>query len=132
MALLAEAVGEPPAEVERVFNRYGKALAAVLEDYQAFAASREPRLAWLKAQVRQSVRGEMAVRLDDIMRQRTSMILFNSDNGLAHVEELAAVMGRMLRWSTDREIEEVSRCQQLAQEMFAWREEMPAASASTA
>lgn len=79
------------------------------------------RLAWQLAQVRHAVQAEMAVRLEDVLRRRTSMMLFSPDNGMAHVAELAQEMAGLLGWSEQRTADEAASCRELVRQMHAWR-----------
>jgi glycerol-3-phosphate dehydrogenase len=125
IAHLAREIGEPPEEVERVVNRYGRAFGEVLRDYDALAAQVGPPRAWRLAQVRRAVEAEMAVRLEDVLFRRTNLLLFSPDNGLTDVADLAAEMGRLLGWSSAQVAEETASAQALRQQMFAWRDSAP-------
>jgi len=67
------------------------------------------------------VEHEMAVRLEDVVARRTSLLLFTQDNGQRHLEALGQAMGQMLGWDATRTAAEVERCRQRVQEMFAWK-----------
>lgn len=120
-AALAQAVVEPPAEVERVIQRYGSAFARVHDLFDHHRQQDGGRLAWQKAQLEHAVTAEMAVRLEDVLARRTTLLLFSPDNGLAHVDELARQMGGLLGWTEQQALREADHCRRLAQAMFAWR-----------
>jgi glycerol-3-phosphate dehydrogenase len=117
---LATELDEPAEEVLRVVNRYGAAFPEVLADYHA-RRQRPARRAWRLAQLRRAVSAEMAMRLTDVYRRRTSLLLFSPDNGLDDLRELAEEMGRLLCWSRQRVDDEVAEVQALADQMLAWR-----------
>jgi glycerol-3-phosphate dehydrogenase len=118
---LASELDEPRDEVLRVALRYGRAFPEVLTEYERLRADRPPRLAWRLAQLRRAVKAEMAMRLEDVLRRRTSLLLFSRDNGMADVEALGEEMGRLLNWSAPRLSDEVAAARKLAEEMLAWR-----------
>ena len=119
---LARETNEPPEEVERVVNRYGRAFDGVLRDYDARAAEVGPARAWRLAQVRRAVEAEMAIHLEDVLWRRTNLLLFSPDNGLSNVAELAEEMGRLRGWSVAEIADETERARELVRQMFAWRE----------
>ena len=147
---IASATGEPATEVRRVVQRYGSRFSrmwqAAARSGGAQGATRaapaggaagplagdDPLLAWREMQLREAVEHEMAVRLEDVLARRTSLLLFSSDNGQRHVEALARSMGRLLGWPEARIAEEAARARQLVQDMFAWRDQSPGATAETA
>jgi glycerol-3-phosphate dehydrogenase len=118
---LAAELDEPRDEVLRVALRYGRAFPEVLADYERLSADRTPRLAWRLAQLRRAVDAEMAMRLEDVLRRRTSLLLFSPDNGMADLDALANEMGRLLGWSAARLSEEVAGARKLGEHMLAWR-----------
>jgi glycerol-3-phosphate dehydrogenase len=118
---LAAELDEPPDEVLRVASRYGRAFPEVLDDYQARRADQPPRRAWRLAQLRRAVTAEMAMRLEDVLRRRTTLLLFSPDNGLADLEALGQEMGRLLDWSATRLDDELAAARKLAEDMLAWR-----------
>jgi glycerol-3-phosphate dehydrogenase len=118
---LAAELDEPRDEVLRVASRYGRAFPDVLADYDRLRGDRPPRLAWRLAQLRRAVTAEMAMRLEDVLRRRTSLLLFSADNGMADVDALGQEMGRLLGWSAARCGEEVASARRLAGDMLAWR-----------
>jgi glycerol-3-phosphate dehydrogenase len=118
---LAAELGEPADEILRVVLRYGRAFPDVLAEYERLRAERGPRLAWRLAQLRRAVSAEMAMRLEDVLRRRTTLLLFSPDNGLADVDALADEMGRLLGWSPPRREQEIAAARGLAEAMLAWR-----------
>jgi glycerol-3-phosphate dehydrogenase len=118
---LAAELDEPRDEVLRVALRYGRGFPEVLADYERLRDQRPPRLAWRLAQLRRAVNAEMAMRLEDVLRRRTSLLLFSPDNGLADVDALGEEMGRLLDWSAARLSEEIASARKLAEDMLAWR-----------
>lgn len=124
VAAIARATGEPEAEVVRVAQRYGRRFAPMWEQLKADGAFNggDPLLAWRLLQLRQAVEHEMAVRLEDVVARRTSLLLFSQDNGQRHLEALGQAMGQMLRWSESRIAAEIDQCRQRVREMFAWKE----------
>ena len=127
VAHLANELDEPPDEVLRVINRYGAAFSDVLADYEARREGQPPRRAWRLAQVRRAVSVEMAMRLADVLRRRTSLLLFSPDNGMDDVTELGEEMGRLLCWSPQRVAEEIADARALVDQMFTWRSAASAA-----
>ena len=132
---LAAATQIPLEYAEFLASRYGSALprvAAALpgaaEPSQAPAAepsqapAADPARRWLRARTQYAVEREMAVTLLDIIRRRTELMLFTPGNGLHHLAALAAEMAPLLGWSAQRQEEEVERCRNTIQDMFAWRE----------
>jgi glycerol-3-phosphate dehydrogenase len=93
-----------------------------LQEFRNRSPGENPRLAWLKAQILHAVRSEMAMRLEDALRRRTSMMLFSHDNGMTYVEELGAEMGRLLGWQPTRLAEEIAYYRRSVDGMFAWRQ----------
>ncbi|HEY8418299.1 MAG TPA: glycerol-3-phosphate dehydrogenase/oxidase [Limnochordales bacterium] len=149
---IAAATGEPAAEVRRVVQRYGSRFARMWQQTGGAGpapgtadgagvpssgavgrlAGDDPLLAWREMQLREAVEHEMAVRLEDVLARRTSLLLFSADNGQRHLEVLARSMGRMLGWPEARIAEEVALGRQRVQEMFAWRDRSPGTAAETA
>ena len=119
---LARETNEPPEEVERVVNRYGRAFGGVLRDYDARVAEVGPARAWRLAQVRRAVDAEMAIHLEDVLWRRTNLLLFSPDNGLTHLAEMAEEMGRLRGWSSSEIADETTNARALVRQMFAWRE----------
>ncbi|HLT58187.1 MAG TPA: glycerol-3-phosphate dehydrogenase/oxidase [Limnochordales bacterium] len=146
VAAIARTTGEPEAEVARVVERYGRRFPAMWSLWQqrtraadpphderprgsrpagghpSSPAGGDPLLAWRELQLRQAVEHEMAVRLEDVLARRTSLLLFSADNGQRHVEALGQIMGQLLGWSPQRVTEEVALARQRVQEMFLWKE----------
>src|SRR5690606_12138564 len=115
--------GEPEAEVVRVAQRYGRRFGPMWTELQTSGAlsDGDPLMAWRLMQLKQAVEHEMAVRLEDVVARRTSLLLFTQDNGQRHLEALGQAMGQMLGWDATRTAAEVERCRQRVQEMFAWK-----------
>src|SRR5690606_495830 len=145
-AVVARTAADPAAEVARVGERYGRRFPAMWSLWQqrtraadpphderprgsrpagghpSSPAGGDPLLAWRELQLRQAVEHEMAVRLEDVLARRTSLLLFSADNGQRHVEALGQIMGQLLGWSPQRVTEEVALARQRVQEMFLWKE----------
>jgi glycerol-3-phosphate dehydrogenase len=119
---LAGEIGDPPEEVERVVNRYGRAFGDVLRDYDARRAEAGPPRAWRLAQLRRAVQSEMAIHLEDVLWRRTNMLLFSPDNGMNDVGALAEEMGALRGWSAETIADEAASGQALVRKMFSWRE----------
>ena len=120
---ISKATGEPEAEVVRVAQRYGRRFGPMWTELQTSGAlsDGDPLMAWRLMQLKQAVEHEMAVRLEDVVARRTSLLLFTQDNGQRHLEALGQAMGQMLGWDATRTAAEVERCRQRVQEMFAWK-----------
>lgn len=121
---LAASTSTSKEEVARLANHYGTAfrsVAAELPPVETWSGPAE--FTWLRAQMRHTVRSEMAVRLDDVLYRRTSMMLFSKHNGRPYVDTLAAEMGQLLGWSAGRVQEERSRCHAEIDAIHAWRQQ---------
>lgn len=70
-----------------------------------------------------SLEAECAVSVTDVLERRVRANLFAPDNGLAHVERVAEVVGRRLGWSDERRGQEVAGYRARIAEDVAWREE---------
>jgi len=109
---LAARGGLPPAQVERLLNRYG----SCADDLLDLIASR-PDLGqqlpggagYLAAEIAYACSHEGAVRLDDALARRTRIAIETRDRGLAAAPTAAALMAGELGWDparTQREVEE--------------------------
>jgi len=111
----------PASYVSELADRFGAAFASVVAEVGEESGG-DGRLVWLRAQMRHAVKREMAVRLTDILARRTSTLLFSEGNGRKYVPTLAAEMGQLLDWSTDRVAAEQADAYALIDAMFRWRQ----------
>jgi hypothetical protein len=63
----------------------------------------------------------ITLRLEDVYRRRTGLMLFSHDNGRSWLETLASDMAELLGWSADRRREEISRTMLAIDRMFTFR-----------
>ena len=90
--------------IDHLAGRYGGRLTAVLGEVAKDRALGTPVLpAQLdpRAEVVAAVEGELAVTLEDVLRRRTQLALFDPAGGTAAADEVAALMGERLGWSAD-------------------------------
>jgi glycerol-3-phosphate dehydrogenase len=85
--------------VDRLFDLYGSEAADVEADGGDLAA-----------EVRQAVRREGAVRLEDYWIRRGSRAFFDVDAGLSTLAPASSEMARLLGWSEETRAEEVAAC----------------------
>lgn len=129
---LAARTGAPRLYVARLADHYGGAIRGVVAQLPEAAAERpredpskasDPVLTWARARVRHAVKGEMAVRLEDVIWRRTEIMLFTADNGRGYLGPLAEEMATLLGWSAARQGAEIEQCRQRIDDMFVWRKE---------
>jgi glycerol-3-phosphate dehydrogenase len=90
--------------IDHLAGRYGSRLQAVLGEVAkdrslgapVLQAQPDPR-----AEVVAAVEGEFAVTLEDVLRRRTQLALFDAEGGTAAADEVADIMGKRLGWSPD-------------------------------
>jgi glycerol-3-phosphate dehydrogenase len=124
VTLLAVETGGDQRMIERLAKSYGSAIHQVTEAVRAIRRT-EPDAdrAWLRARTQHAVRHEMAVRLEDVIKRRTDLMLFTRGNGLPHLEILADEMTGLLGWTATRREQEIDQCRQAIRAMFAWKAE---------
>jgi len=96
--LYAQLWGLRESTVDRLITVYGERFVQL----QAFRRQRFHYLGEtdiLREEILYQVRHEMALRLEDIMWRRLSILLFMDDNGMSIAEEVASLMGKELGWS---------------------------------
>lgn len=117
---LAEQTATALPVLERLAERYNANFGAVAAELPEGGTGEE---AWLTAQLRYAIKHEMAVTLEDVLYRRTETVLFTQGNGSAHVEAMAAEMGRLLGWAPERVRAEAEQCHRVIANMFAWKGE---------
>ncbi|MEQ1857082.1 MAG: glycerol-3-phosphate dehydrogenase/oxidase [Longimicrobiales bacterium] len=111
--------GVPQATVDRLCWLYGRQLDALLAlgaADPAWLAPLGPGVPAVRGEAKLAVDTEMANTLIDFMDRRAALLLFSPDFGLVAAPEAAAVMGKLLGWSEEREARELASYQQLAAE----------------
>jgi glycerol-3-phosphate dehydrogenase len=68
----------------------------------------------LRAEVEHAIDAEMALTLEDVLERRTRALLFDPEQGLGGVEEVAAIMARRLDWDAARTTTEIGHYRRLA------------------
>jgi len=68
----------------------------------------------LRAEVEHAIDAEMALTLEDVLERRTRALLFDPEQGLGGVEEVAAIMARRLDWDAARTTSEIGHYRRLA------------------
>lgn len=132
IAMLSAQTGTPTQVVTRLAERYGCQLSSVTAELADLPrGDRTPEHTWLSAQLRNAVKHEMAVKLEDVLARRTETFLFTPGNGRAYVDALAREMGELLGWSAARTLAESQECHAQIDAMFAWRQEVPKLAAHT-
>jgi glycerol-3-phosphate dehydrogenase len=97
----------------RLTRLYGAACARLLErDPSATPLAGIPSV--LRAEVEHAVDEEMALTLEDVLERRTRALLFDPGQGLAGVDEVAAIMARKLGWNAERIATETDHYRRLA------------------
>jgi glycerol-3-phosphate dehydrogenase len=94
-----EAQGLRPEEAERVIRLYGKEAFAVLGEGKGIAA-----------EVRQAVRNEGALTLEDYWFRRSGRAYFSPEAGPADLREAAEHMGEMLGWTAAEQDRQIENC----------------------
>jgi glycerol-3-phosphate dehydrogenase len=68
----------------------------------------------LRAEIDHAIDAEMALTLEDVLERRTRALLFDAQQGLGGVEEVADVMARRLGWDAARKAAEIDDYRRLA------------------
>jgi glycerol-3-phosphate dehydrogenase len=90
--------------INHLAGRYGGRLTAVLGEVAKDRALGTPVLPAQpdpRAEVVAAVESELAVTLEDVLRRRTQLALFDPAGGTAAADEVATLMGERLGWSRD-------------------------------
>jgi glycerol-3-phosphate dehydrogenase len=109
-ARLAHEHGLPPAQLERLLDRYG----ACVDELLAPLAS-QPELArllpgsggYLAAEIRYACTHEGALHLEDVLARRTRIAIETRDRGAGAAEPAARLMAAALGWDETRRAREV-------------------------
>jgi glycerol-3-phosphate dehydrogenase len=90
--------------IDHLAGRYGGRLDAVLgvvAKDRALGAPVIPAQPDPRAEVVAAVEGELAMTLEDVLRRRTQLALFDPSGGTAAADEVADLMARRLGWSPE-------------------------------
>jgi glycerol-3-phosphate dehydrogenase len=97
----------------RLVRLYGAACARLLErDPQAAQLTGVPSV--LRAEVEHAIDEEMALTIEDVLERRTRALLFDPDQGLGGLDEVAAIMAGKLGWDAERIAAETDHYRRLA------------------
>ncbi len=100
---------EDPALVDRLWATYGAAACGIARRIAEQPSAGEP-LGGLEelttAEVEHAVQAEMVVTLDDMLRRRSRVAMFDGVAACDAAADVAACMGRLLGWNREREREE--------------------------
>src|SRR5262245_18554422 len=90
--------------IDHLASRYGGRLGAVLgvvAQDRSLGAPVLPTQPDPRAEVVAAVEGELAVTLEDVLRRRTQLALFDPAGGAAAADEVASLMAAQLGWTPD-------------------------------
>jgi glycerol-3-phosphate dehydrogenase len=106
---------------ERLIKNYGSHHMAILALGSRDRQLLDPihrEVPMLRAEVVYAVEEEMALTLADFMCRRVDLMHFDRKHGLAVVERVAAIMGRLLGWSRRHRRTEIGRYRQAVERML--------------
>ena len=109
---LAEDYGVSRSVVSHLLNRYGSVCADVLDLVRSDSSlgrllvSGHP---YLRAEVVYAVTCEGALHVEDVLVRRTRLYIESADSGAAAVEDVAAIMAKLLGWNRRRRAAEIAR-----------------------
>ncbi|HET8913131.1 MAG TPA: glycerol-3-phosphate dehydrogenase/oxidase [Ktedonobacteraceae bacterium] len=101
-----EALGLDPDVIKHLGHSYGteaEALYQYIDEEVALAERLIPDLPYIRAEVIYACRREMAMKPEDVIARRTSIILEDQRSGLEALEDIVSLMGRELEWSTEQQ-----------------------------
>jgi glycerol-3-phosphate dehydrogenase len=84
-----------------------------------------PTTAVTRAEVEYTVREEMALTLQDVLERRTRLLLWDPTNGLPIAEGVARTVGTMMKWSAQRQADEVARYRAHVDEIKSFQSAVP-------
>jgi glycerol-3-phosphate dehydrogenase len=90
---------------DRLWSAHGLAAASMLDEIRANPDLADPvggLSALTRAEVEHAVRSEMVVTLDDLLRRRSRVAMFDTKAAIAAAPEVARTLGRLLGWSEER------------------------------
>jgi len=117
---MAERVVDQVAE--RLGGKAGKCRTAKVPLVEQGTAVPMARAALEPADIRIALEDECALSVSDVLERRVRANLFAADNGLAHVEEVAEVVGDRAGWNDERRAREIEAYRARIAEDVAWRE----------
>src|SRR5258708_19605689 len=105
-------LGAAPDIVEHLefnFGIYARSVLALIEEDKSLCERLVPDLPYVRAEVVYACRAEMAMTLEDMLARRTRIILEDGARGAGIAPEVAALMARELRWSSDHTNSQVTQ-----------------------
>ncbi|MEY4291443.1 MAG: hypothetical protein RL130_1385 [Actinomycetota bacterium] len=90
------------ATVQHLLDRYGSLISEILEIIAADESMAErliPDLPYIKAEVLHAASHEGALSVEDVLLRRTRISFEASDSGLSAADEVAQIIGPVLKWS---------------------------------
>lgn len=102
------ALGLDQEAVNHLGHSYGteaEALYQYIEEDASLARRLIPDLPYLRAEVVYAVRREMAMKPEDVIARRTSIVLEDQHGGLEVLEDIVSLMGQELEWSAEQQQE---------------------------
>lgn len=124
----------PYRSLDALLRNHGRSYRSVLVTHPSRSAGHGialPGTDTLAAEIAYAVREESAVRLDDVVLRRTDMGN-GCHPGSVALEQAAAQMGELLRWSPQKRSEEIIHCERVLQRHLAARAATPDATNSSA
>jgi glycerol-3-phosphate dehydrogenase len=109
---LAEDYGVSRATVSHLLNRYGSVCADVLDLIRSDSSLARPLAdghPYLRAEVVYAVTCEGALHVEDVLVRRTRLYIESADSGAGAVEDVAAIMAKLLGWNRRRRATEIAR-----------------------
>jgi glycerol-3-phosphate dehydrogenase len=101
-------LGLDPDVIKHLGHSYGteaEVLYQYIDEEVALAERLIPDLPYIRAEVIYACRREMAMKPEDVIARRTSIILEDQQSGLEALEDIVSLMGRELEWSTEQQQE---------------------------
>jgi len=102
---LTQKYQQSPTQIRRLFSRYGLNAAAILDiiaQDPSKARYLAPHIPYSYAEIDYFIATEFVESVGDILFRRSAIALFDRDNGLKVVDELAEYIGSKLGWSQKR------------------------------
>ncbi len=109
----AEAVGSGDAKLDaRLWKTYGLGALEVLARLAEDASARE-RVGGCetltRAEVAYAVEREMALGIDDVLRRRCRVAMYDGEAAIAAADDVAAILGERFGWGDDQRRQEIER-----------------------
>ncbi|MCY7412069.1 MAG: glycerol-3-phosphate dehydrogenase, partial [Salinibacterium sp.] len=111
LALHATRFGWDARLTDHLMHRYGanvRDIVAICEEDSAMAAVVEGAGAYLRAEVLYAITHEGALHLDDIMMRRTRIVYEFVNEGMAALDEIAAIAASALNWTAEETAHETA------------------------